>query len=54
VECGDLDTQVEHVSRDEIGQLADSFNRMVKTIKYERKKIEQAKKKYRNLFENSW
>ncbi|OPY68738.1 MAG: putative diguanylate cyclase YegE [Syntrophorhabdaceae bacterium PtaU1.Bin034] len=53
VECGDLDTQVEHVSRDEIGQLADSFNRMVKTIKYERKKIEQSEEKYRNLFENS-
>ncbi len=53
VESGDLDVRVEHGSRDEIGQLADSFNRMVETIKYGRKKIEQSEDKYRSLFENA-
>ena len=53
VENGDLDVRIDYSSRDEIGQLTDSFNRMAQTIRHGKEKIEQSEAKYRSIFENS-
>lgn len=53
VEDGDLDVRADYGLRDEIGQLMDSFDRMVETIKNGREKIKQSEEKYRSLFENA-
>jgi diguanylate cyclase (GGDEF)-like protein/PAS domain S-box-containing protein len=51
---GELDVQMVHASRDEIGQLAASFNHMVQTIRESREKILQSEEKYRTLAESSF
>jgi len=53
VETGDLDVQAYYNSRDEIGQLTDSFNLMIQTIKQGREAIQKSEEKYRSLFENA-
>lgn len=53
VVAGNLDVRFVHPSRDEIGQLAASFNHMVQTIREGREKILQSEEKYRTLAESS-
>ncbi|HDH82038.1 MAG TPA: PAS domain S-box protein, partial [Thermoplasmatales archaeon] len=48
-----LDYRIETKSKDEIGMLTDSFNKMVEELKNSRKKLEESERKYRDLFENS-
>ncbi len=50
---GNLDYRIETKSKDEIGVLTDSFNKMVEELKNSRKKLEESERKYRDLFENS-
>jgi len=50
---GNLDYRIETKSKDEIGMLTDSFNKMVEELKNSRKKLEESERKYRDLFENS-
>ena len=44
IAAGDLDTQVEVNSRDELGELADSFNKMTKELKENREQLVRAEK----------
>lgn len=53
VEEGDLDVWVDHKSPDEVGQLTESFNRMVQTIKQGREIILRSEEQYRLLFESA-
>jgi PAS domain S-box-containing protein len=53
VEGGDLDVRADYESPDEMGQLTDSFNRMVQNIKEGRERIRQSEENYRHLFENA-
>jgi len=50
---GNLDYRIETKSKDEIGVLTDSFNKMVEELKNSRKKLEESEKRYRDLFESS-
>ncbi len=49
----DLDTRVEVRSRDEIGDLASSFNRMMAYLKESQEKLRSSEIKYRRIFEGS-
>ena len=53
VEGGNLDVRADYESPDEMGQLTDSFNRMVQNIKEGRERIRQSEENYRHLFENA-
>ena len=48
---GKLDTQIQIESKDEIGQLAFSFNRMVKNIRQSGQELQESEEKYRTLIE---
>lgn len=50
---GDFDYRIEIKTRDEIGQLADSFNNMAKELKSNISMLKEDKEKYRALFEAS-
>lgn len=52
VKEGDLDVRVDYKSRDELGQLVESFNHMVQTIKEGRDELLQSEEKYRTTLEN--
>ncbi len=49
---GKFDNQIEIKSNDEIGQLADSFNKMIIDLKKFRDNLEQSEERYRDLIEN--
>jgi PAS domain S-box-containing protein len=53
VSKGDLNVSIESARKDEIGLLADSFNRMVQDLKNSRDALIEAERKYRRIFENS-
>ncbi len=48
---GKLDTQIQIESKDEIGQLAFSFNRMIENIRQSGKELQESEEKYRALVE---
>ncbi len=50
---GDFDYRIEIKTRDEIGQLADSFNNMAKELKSNISMLKEDEEKYRTLFEAS-
>jgi len=49
----DLDTRVEVASKDEIGELAEAFNRMMAYLKNSQDKMKGSELKYRRIFEGS-
>ena len=49
---GKFDNQIEIKSNDEIGQLSDSFNKMIIYLKKFRDNLEQSEERYRDLIEN--
>lgn len=49
---GNLDVRMAQTSHDELGELADSFNHMVQTIKEGRDRLLQSEEKYRTTLEN--
>lgn len=53
VSQGNLDVQIEPSTKDEVGELTQSFNKMVKDLKRSREANEESEKKYRMIFENS-
>jgi PAS domain S-box-containing protein len=53
VSKGDLNVHLETTGADEIGLLADSFNRMVEDLKHSQEALIEAERKYRRVFENS-
>lgn len=53
VSAGNLDIHVEPSTKDEVGQLTLSFNRMIEDLKQSQEAIKEAERKYRNIFENS-
>ena len=50
---GNLDYTVDISSKDEIGELANNFNEMVKKLQKIKKSLEESEKKYRDIFEYS-
>lgn len=50
---GNLDYRIEIRSRDEIGNLAQSFNDMGRALKDQIVQLQKAEKKYRSIFENA-
>ncbi|MCD6512612.1 MAG: PAS domain S-box protein [Thermoplasmata archaeon] len=53
VAAGDLDYKVESSTTDEIGELADNFNEMVKKLKDAQRKLIESEKRYREIFDIS-
>lgn len=53
VSQGDLNVHIEPTQTDEIGLLADSFNRMVQDLRQSQEALIEAERKYRRIFENS-
>jgi len=53
VSKGDLNVHIEPTGPDEIGLLADSFNRMVQDLRQSQEALIEAERKYRRVFENS-
>ncbi len=53
VSKGDLDVHIEPSTRDEVGQLTQSFNQMIQDLKQSQEAIKEAEEKYRKVFENS-
>ena len=53
VSKGDLNVHIEPTRSDEIGLLADSFNRMVQDLRQSQEALIEAERKYRRVFENS-
>jgi PAS domain S-box-containing protein len=53
VSGGDLNVHIEPSSKDEVGQLTRSFNRMIEDLKQSQEVIKEAEEKYRMIFENS-
>ena len=49
---GNLDIEVGESSRDEVGQLSDSFSQMIASLKKAELKYFKSEEKYRNLVEN--
>ncbi|MCD6171493.1 MAG: PAS domain S-box protein [Thermoplasmata archaeon] len=50
---GNFDYDVAIQSKDEIGELGENFNKMIKQLKQATKSIEESEKKYRDIFEYS-
>ncbi|MBM4347950.1 MAG: PAS domain S-box protein, partial [Deltaproteobacteria bacterium] len=53
VSGGNLNVHIEPSTKDEVGQLTQSFNQMVKDLKQSQNAIKEAEGKYRMIFENS-
>ncbi len=53
VSAGNLDIHVEPSTKDEVGQLTLSFNRMIEDLKQSQEAFREAERKYHNIFENS-
>lgn len=53
VSGGNLDVHIEPATRDEVGILTGSFNRMIRDLKQSQQTILEAEEKYRMIFENS-
>jgi len=53
VSKGNLNVHIEPTRPDEIGLLADSFNRMVEDLRKSQEALVDAERKYRRIFENS-
>jgi PAS domain S-box-containing protein len=53
VSKGNLNVHIEPTRTDEIGLLADSFNRMVQDLRQSQEALIEAERKYRRIFENS-
>ncbi len=53
VSKGNLDHKIEIKSKDEIGELADVFNRMAQDLQKSNKEILDSEKRYRTLFESA-
>jgi len=53
VSKGDLSVHIETTGTDEIGRLADSFNRMIQDLKQSQEALIETERKYRRVFENS-
>lgn len=51
---GSLDTEMSVTSQDEIGELADSFNKMIKELRDTMGKLEKSEEKYRTLIETAY
>jgi PAS domain S-box-containing protein len=52
VTAGDLDSQIEISSADEIGTLARSFNQMTQQLRGSEQELKASEEKYRSLFDN--
>ena len=50
---GNFDYKVAIQSKDEIGELGENFNKMIKQLKQATKSLEESEKKYRDIFEYS-
>ncbi len=50
---GNLDYKVESLTEDEIGELADNFNEMIKKLKEVQQRLIESEKRYREIFEIS-
>ncbi len=53
VSKGDLNVYIKPVTRDEIGDLTESFNRMIQDLRQSQQALQEAEEKYRMIFENS-
>jgi len=53
VAAGDLTTTIPVRSRDELGALADSFNRMTAQLRRSRRELEERQAQFRGIFENT-
>jgi PAS domain S-box-containing protein len=53
VSKGDLDVHIKPATRDEVGLLTESFNRMIQDLKQSEQATREAEQKYRMIFENS-
>ncbi len=49
---GNFDVSIQPASKDEMGLLTESFNRMVTDLKQSQNALKEAEKKYRRIFEN--
>ena len=50
---GDLDIHIQPATKDELGRLTESFNRMIQDVKESHRALQETEKKYRMIFENS-
>ncbi len=50
---GNLDTYIRPASKDELGFLTESFNRMIQDLKQSREALKETEERYRRVFENS-
>jgi len=50
---GNLDTYIQPASKDELGLLTESFNRMTQDLKQSREALKETEERYRRIFENS-
>lgn len=50
---GNFDTHIQATTKDEVGYLTESFNRMIQDLKQSQEGLKEAEEKYRNIFEDS-
>ncbi|MGZ3613626.1 MAG: GAF domain-containing protein [Thermodesulfobacteriota bacterium] len=50
---GNLDTYIRPSSKDELGLLTESFNRMIRDLRQSREALKETEERYRRIFENS-
>lgn len=53
IATGDLETQIDQTTEDEIGELAQSFNEMARTLKNSLDALSESESRYRDLFDNA-
>ncbi len=53
VSKGDLNVHIQPSTRDEVGDLTESFNKMIQDLKQSQEALQEAEQKYRMIFENS-
>ena len=50
---GNLNTSIQPATKDELGSLTDSFNRMIQDLKQSQEALQETEERYRRIFENS-
>jgi len=50
---GNLDTYIDPTTKDELGLLTESYNRMIQDLKQSQEALEEAEERYRKIFEKS-